>query len=48
MVANECRMYDSRVGKTNVKAVKMRGVSCFETDKYSLLCECPATDIELF
>ena len=33
--------------KGTLRAVKERGISCTKTDKYSLLCECWASDIEL-
>jgi len=36
-----------RTLKGTLKAVKKSVISCFETDKYSLLCECRASDVEL-
>ena len=33
--------------KVTLKTVKKRAISCFETNKYSFLCECCTSDIEL-
>jgi hypothetical protein len=33
--------------KGTLKAVKESVVSCFVADKYSLLCECRASDVQL-
>jgi hypothetical protein len=33
--------------KGTLKAIKKSVNSCFETDKYSLVCECRANDVEL-